>query len=301
MVKVTGLPLIRQGSSKDIYDGSSIRKDHVVFHFTDYFSVLDRGRAPWPIPGLGAERAAITIRCFEHLRACAIPNHYVEQLTEDAILVKAAAIPEMNQVLSLDGRRVIPVEVLWRIEATKKFIGRYMRGEMSAERCSLKTGQVLKEGYIFDPVFVECSTKFENPDRYIDDVEVERIAGLTSVQREQLYHLTRQAAKALSVLFSLKLRVRTGKFEILQTGRGWFELGDSISPDELEFVGGYDKNILRDYYKDTFPEWIEKLDVAKERYKNQRDMWPEYPGRPTDEVMARLLSSYRYVGEVIGC
>ena len=233
MVKVSKLALIRQGSSKDIYDGSLIRKGHLVFHFTDYFSVLDRGRAPWPIPKLGKERAAITVRCFEHWRECGIQNHFVEQLSEDAILVKAAAIPEMNQQLLFEGRRVLPVEVLFRIEATKKFVHRYIAGDISPATTNLKMGEVLKDGYIFDPIFVECSTKFESPDRYINNDEVEQIAGITSLQCEQLYHQTRQAAQSLSILFSSKLLVRTGKFEFLQTGKGWFELGDSISPDEL--------------------------------------------------------------------
>jgi phosphoribosylaminoimidazole-succinocarboxamide synthase len=301
MAKVSDLPLIRQGSAKDIYDGSSIRKDHLVFHLTDSFSVLDRGRAPWTIPGLGKERTAITVRVFQHWNDCGVSNHFVEQIADDAILVKAASVTEMSQTLSFEGRRVTPVEVLYRIEATPKFVKRFISGDIKPVRANLKMGEVLKNGYVFNPIFVECSTKFENPDRYIEDVEVERIAGITSAEREQLYDLTRNAAKALSVLFSPKLKIRTGKFEFLQTSKRWFELGDTVSPDELEFVGGYDKNILRDYYKDTFPHWIEKLDVAKKQHKNERHLWPEYPGRPTEEVMARLLSGYRYVGEVIGC
>lgn len=295
------LPLIRSGSSKDVLDASSIREKHLALHFSDRFSVFDRGAAPWHIKGLGKTRAAIAVRCFEHFHNCVIATHYAGQLSEETILVKAAEIPELNQVLSLEERRILGVEVLFRFFGTKKFAERYMRGEIAKERFNFKVGEVLKEGYVFNPIFVECSTKFEEQDRYLSDEEAGKIAGITTLQREHMYQFVRNASQALSVLFGTTLGLRTGKFELILTRDSTFEIADSISPDELEFAAGFDKNIMRDFYKTKYPEWIVQLEEAKQTHRTDKSEWPAYPGPPTDEIMKLMLFGYEKVAEVIGC
>ena len=262
--------------------------------------MFDRGSAPWPVPGLGAVRAAIAVRCFKHLHDCGIATHYVKQISENTILVKAASIKELGQTSSYEERRLLGIEALFRFFGTKKFAQRYMRGEISGERFNFKVGEVLKEGYVFSPTFVECSTKFEEQDRYLSDEEAEKIACISNVQRTHMYAFVREASQALSLLFGPTLGLQTGKFELILTRDGGFEIADSISPDELEFATGFDKNILRNFYKTKYPEWIEKLEEAKRSHPMDKTHWPAYPGPPSDEIMKQMLAGYEKVAEVIG-
>jgi phosphoribosylaminoimidazole-succinocarboxamide synthase len=292
---------LRSGSSKDIYHMMIAGNDYILMDFTDGFSVFDRGRAPWNIAGLGELRKAIASRCLRYMSSYGVKTHFLEDFDKSSIIVKAAAIPELDQKISLHGRRVLGVEVLWRNTVTEKFVGRVKSKKVTLDRFFLKDTQPLLPGAHFEDIFVECSTKFEETDRYLSDHEASLIARISPDALQDMYAFARRASQELSELFGPELVLMTGKFEIILTDDQKFEIADSISPDELEIEGGFDKNILRDWYKINHPDWIEALKLAKCQYPNDKSAWPEYPAPPPQEIMKKIVDSYTHVANVIGC
>ncbi len=293
--------LLRRGSSKDIWsvDGEP---GQLEFVFSNRVSVFDVGPIPVEFEGLGQLRCAISGKIFQILEGAGANTHYIYH-RGDKMRVYSAAIPEKNFLSTgHGGRRVLPVEILFRYEITAKLLRRIESGSVdrSSVEVWLSGGNNLKVGARFDPAFVECSTKWQDSDEYISDAAA---AELSKVSLEELKHIYRDCRKAASVLRNFFRQagfdLRDGKFEILRP----FCFADSISPDEVRLVGqdgkNYDKEPVRRWYETNQPEWKNRLDWAKVTYPDDRAMWPSYEAIPPKEVIDEQLRLYETVAKAI--
>jgi phosphoribosylaminoimidazole-succinocarboxamide synthase len=308
--------LERRGSSKDIWKtlGDKGEVTGVYFVFSDRVSVFDVGPLPVLFPGLGQLRCAISGRMFQALNSAEFNTHYVSHDIELARMdVKPINIPAFTPPVDYGDVAVgtmLPVEFLCRRMLTQKFIGRIERGEV--DRAYIEKLMVFSEFHestVLNPPFVECSTKYEDADRYITNTEAAELIGKDEVW------LTKYCYPRVEAIFGFLhgffrseggFLIRDGKIEMAVMFDGRVIMVDSISPDELGLIDAVgrlaDKNILRLYIIEHYPEWYSALEKAKKLYPRDKSKWPPYP---KDLVLPKeLLNEYiektRQVAEAIG-
>lgn len=313
--------LERRGSSKDVWKvlGHDREVTDVYFVFSERVSVFDAGPLPQTFPGLGQLRCAISGRIFQALNNAGFNTHYLSHDIESArMYVKPVNIPAMAPPINYGDAAVgtmVPVELLCRRMITKKFLGRIkpfkglLQGEVNQSRIEKLLSGELREMAVMDPMFVECSTKYEAADVYLTDNEA---AKLVEQNVEWLTDVCYPFVRKLFKFFYTFLRstgrllLIDGKIEIALLWDGTPMLVDSASPDELGLMDSEgllaDKNILRFYIMEHYPEWYAKLEEAKELYPTDKSKWPGYP--PDLFLPRELINAYvektRQVAQAIG-
>ncbi|MFB6093866.1 MAG: phosphoribosylaminoimidazolesuccinocarboxamide synthase [Halanaeroarchaeum sp.] len=255
------------------------------FVFTDDYSVFDWGKMPDEIPRKGASLATMGADNFERLEEAGIATHY-RGVVQDGAERRLAAVTEpptemaiaLTQVPDLpfaDGsydyaayheaageNYLVPLEVVFRNVVP---VGSSLRSRTSPADYGLD-----REAWPDEPVdlpepVIEFSTKYEEQDRYLDRAEADRIAGaadvgaLASLAREVNRIVTDRASETGFVH-------QDGKIEVLYHG-GDLRVADVVGTfDENRF--SYDgqqvsKEVLRQYYRRTDPEWVEAVSAAK--------------------------------------
>jgi phosphoribosylaminoimidazole-succinocarboxamide synthase len=261
------------------------------FVFTDRYSVFDWGEMPDHVPRKGASLCTMGAHNFEVLEAEGVPTHYrgvyspeVRGGDRPVDLASCPAPPtamaiELTQVPALPylggdeydydayhgaaGENfLIPLEIVFRNTVP---VGSSLRSRGSPADYGLDA-DTWPEGTVElpEPV-VEFSTKYEEQDRYLDRSEAERIAGaaeltdLESVALAVNEVLNRQAE-------ALGFHHEDGKIECLYH-EGTVTVADVVGTfDENRFA--YDgqevsKEVIRQYYRRTDPEWVGAVSDAK--------------------------------------
>ena len=195
---------------------------------------------------------------------------------------------------------------------------RVERGEIDRQQVErLTTLGDWREGSRLDPPFIECSTKFETADRYLSDSEaVEVIAETLTIPVpfrktdhdwliDYCYHDVKHLFRFLYQFFkSSGFLLMDGKVEAALTNLNHIMFVDSISPDELRLIGpdgrSYDKDPVREWYKDTFPDWYAELLSVKAAFPGDKSKWPTYPDVPPQSVIDDMVDRYRTVAAEIG-
>ena len=255
------------------------------FVFTDDYSVFDWGSMPDEIPGKGASLCTMGAHNFELLDLNHVPVHY-EGVVEDGEVVElgeATAPPremaiELTQVpeLPYDGgsydydayheaageNYLIPLEIVFRNTVP---VGSSLRTRRDPGEFGLDEEEWPDEAVDLPEPVVEFSTKYEEQDRYLGREAADRIAGAGSVDAlEELalavnHIVTQHAADAGFVH-------EDGKIECLYH-RGTVKVADVVGTfDENRFsFDGQEvsKEVVRQYYRRTDPEWVEAVGDAK--------------------------------------
>ncbi len=302
--------LERRGSSKNIWKvlGDNGEVVQLYFEFSDRVSVFDIGPIPVGFTGLGRLRCAIAGKLFQALNSAGHNTHYISHDVKSArMYVQPVNIP----ALSIDygvvsSFNLMPVELLCRLALTKKFMGRVERGEVDRRRVErLMMFPNWHEGVHLDPPFVECSTKFEEADRYLSDAEAARLICIGHRQLLGHYEVVEKVFKLFNNLFrSSGFVLIDGKLEAaLSKFDGSLMFVDSISPDELRLIGSdgrsYDKDPVRQWYQETFPDWYAELTAIKEAFPNDKSQWPTYPALPPSAIIEDMVGRYQAVAEAV--
>jgi len=290
------------------------------FVFTDRYSVFDWGEMPDHVPQKGASLCTMGAHNFEVLEAEGVPTHYrgvygpeVRGGDRPVDLASCAAPPtamaiELTQVPELpylgDGEYdydayhdaagdnfLIPLEVVFRNTVP---VGSSLRSRGSPADYGLDTDAWPEETVDLPEPVVEFSTKYEEQDRYLDRSEADRIAGaadladLESVALAVNDVLNRQAE-------SRGFRHEDGKIECLCHG-GTIKVADVVGTfDENRFA--YDgqevsKEVIRQYYRRTDPEWVEAVSAAKSRAKREGVAdWRELCDRAPESLPEAVLDT----------
>lgn len=188
---------------------------------------------------------------------------------------------------------VIPAEIIYREELPKgsSVFKRLARGTLTREEMDLdhdpQVGERLK------PPFIDVSTKYEKQDRYPGWTEISRLAGLNN---RELISVKENCKIACQIMKEeaekVELRSQDGKIELGFDSTGRLIFVDVLgTPDESKYafvVGGREfnpnKEIIRDYYRLTQPDWVEEIEKAKREHPGD---WKRYVTRspnplPTD-------------------
>lgn len=299
---------VRHGSSKDVIMPEPSRwAREIQLLFTDRFSVFDVGKVPYEIEDMGAFRHAIAVRMFALLSSCSIPNHFKRSFASKKITVEPFCIDELGQYFDHARGKIVPLEIIDRQEVTEPLL---VRAAINAELLGKMQARVrgpMVVGTRFTSPLIECTTKFEPIDRRLSDLEAIKIARLGEASYTEMCGLVAKASTILTEFFAFRGYNRIdGKWEVAITYDGpTFVIVDSYSPDEMRLIGpdgrSYDKDPLRNWYKDNFPGWIASLEAAKREWPKDKARWPAYPKTvPPTAVLDDLRERYRMVAEAIG-
>jgi phosphoribosylaminoimidazole-succinocarboxamide synthase len=258
-----------------------------VFRFTDDYSVFDWGKMPDTIPRKGESLCTMGAYHFEVLDTNHVPTHYRGVLAagdDEVVELGALENPPREMAISLtqvpdlpyeDGaydyetyheaagtNYLIPLEIVFRNTVPP---GSSVRERYDPAEFGLGMDEWPEGGVELPEPAVEFSTKFEAQDRYLAREEASEIAGRAALDRlEELalavnHLLTRQAERGGFVH-------EDGKIECYYY-EGTIAVADVCGTfDENRF--SYDgqevsKEVLREYYERTHPEWVEAVNGAK--------------------------------------
>ncbi|MEF8807450.1 phosphoribosylaminoimidazolesuccinocarboxamide synthase [Natronomonas sp.] len=263
-----------------------------AFVFTDDYSVFDWGKMPDSIPNKGASLCAMGAANFETLEAEGIPTHYrgVVATSGEVVPLDETAAPPREMAIDLtrvpdlphEGREydytafheeagenyLIPLEIVFRNTVP---VGSSLRSRADPADFDLDFEAWPDEPIDLPEPVVEFSTKYEESDRYLTRDNADYIAGeadvddLEAVAREVNDIVTEKAAEA-------GLKHEDGKIECLYFD-GEIRVADVVGTfDENRF--SYEgqqlsKEVVRQYHKRTQPEWVEAVDAAKARAKEE--------------------------------
>jgi phosphoribosylaminoimidazole-succinocarboxamide synthase len=253
------------------------------FAFTDDYSVFDWGAMPDRIPEKGRSLCTMGAFNFERLEAAGVPTHY-RGVGPDAVpLGEADAAPrelaiDLVQVPDLPfsageydydayhgaagTNYLIPLEIVFRntVPVGSSLRDRGDPGDYGLDHDSWPDGPV----DLPEPV-VEFSTKYEEQDRYLDRSAAERIAGAAGV--DALDDLAREVNRVVTDRAAETGFVHEdGKIECCYVD-GEIRVADVVGTfDENRFAYAdqeVSKEVVRQYYKRTHPEWVEAVSEAK--------------------------------------
>ncbi|MFB6091315.1 MAG: phosphoribosylaminoimidazolesuccinocarboxamide synthase [Halobellus sp.] len=296
------------------------------FVFTDQYSVFDWGEMPDLIPKKGASLCTMGAYNFERLQEAEIPTHYVgvydpdsdPDATDPVALDDCDAPPtemaiELTQVPDLPylgddeydydtyhdaagENYLIPLEIVFRNRVP---VGSSLRSRGSPEEYGLDRGGWPDEAVDLPEPVVEFSTKYEEQDRYLSRSEADRIAGAADLDDLEALAL------AVNDLLNREAEERgfvheDGKIECLYHD-GEVRVADVVGTfDENRF--SYDgqevsKEVVRQYYKRTDPEWVEAVSAAKSRAREEgvadwRGLCDRSPDPLPDDVLQAVSDLY---------
>lgn len=292
----------RSGSSKDIHEvveGAKIVALDIVS--SGRVSIFDRGPMPFDFGQIGVYRTAMSGKIFQALCDAGLKTHYLSHDVETATTrVRPFNIYEIGVQYEGAVGRVIPLEVLYRLEITDVMLERALGDEEFAQKLRERaSGETVVGKRLLRPL-IECSTKFEPQDRYLSDEEAIKLAKLGEVTFNKMVDLAEKGALIVADLFaSYGYRLVDGKWEFGITYDGPNILFvDGLSLDEVRAFcpdgKRCDKEVLRIEAKRQNPEWVESLKAAKLAWPDKKDCWPEYPlDLITEEFITDFVGRYK--------
>ncbi len=263
------------------------------FVFTDAYSVFDWGQMPDTIPGKGQSLCTMGALTFERLEAADVPTHYRGVAGEagvgtleacetppDEMAIELTRVPELPYedgaydygafYDAVDSHYLIPLEIVFRNEVP---IGSSLRKRTEPGDHGLSLADWPEERVELAAPIVEFSTKFEESDRYLDDEEANEIAGEADV--DDLREIARTVNEVITDRAAdVGLTHLDGKIECLYHD-GTIKVADvtgTLDENRFAFDGRQvSKEVLRQYYARTDPEWVEAVGAAK-REARERDI-----------------------------
>lgn len=270
------MELIYRGSVKDLYK----KENHLVFKYSNRYSVFDWGEMPDDIPHKGEALASMAASFFEYLKSQGIPSHYIGTAGADLIEVKSVDVhrPDWKNDhydYSVYKNRpincLVPLEVIFR-----KHLGQGNSLEARLKKnpaylADLGLATLPQGAASFDPPVVEFSTKLETSDRYLTRQEMTEMNVASAQELKSLKEYTIKVVEKLDSLFaSFGVKLWDGKLEYafgepVSPDQRALLLVDSIGPDELRLT--YEglplsKEFLRQIYRNT--EWADAVKKSKE-------------------------------------
>jgi len=267
------------------------------FVFTDQYSVFDWGEMPDHVPKKGASLCTMGAYNFERLAEADVPTHYAGVYRADGAEDSAAVALddcdeaptemaiELTQVPELpylgDGaydydayhedageNYLIPLEIVFRNTVP---VGSSLRSRGSPAEYGIDAAEWPDEVVDLPEPVVEFSTKYEEQDRYLSRPEADRIAGIADLDALE------DLALAVNDVLNRRAEERgfvheDGKIECLYHD-GEIRVADVVGTfDENRFsYRGQEisKEVVRQYYKRTNPEWVEAVSDAKSRSREE--------------------------------
>ncbi|MGZ3769378.1 MAG: phosphoribosylaminoimidazolesuccinocarboxamide synthase [Bdellovibrio sp.] len=276
------MELIYKGSVKDLYK----KNDHLLFEYSNRYSIFDWGEMPNEIPFKGEALASMAASFFEYLKNNGVSSHYIGTSGPNSIEVNAV---QVHRPKWMEGSYdysfyktnpthcLVPLEVIFRKHLGQ---GNSLEGRLKKNPAYLKDlglTDIPNSTTTFNPALIEFSTKLETSDRYLTLHEIHEMNILSDKELQNLRTQTQTIVTKLDHLFaSFGVKLWDGKVEFGfgdkdSQGTRSLILVDSIGPDELRLT--YEglplsKEFLRQIYGNT--SWNEAVKKSKEIAKERK-------------------------------
>ena len=296
------------------------------FVFTDRYSVFDWGEMPDHVPRKGASLCTMGAHNFEVLEAEGVPTHYrgvygpevrggdrpvdldacAAPPTAMAIdLTQVPALPYLGSEYDYNAYHdaagenfLIPLEIVFRNTVP---VGSSLRSRGSPADYGLDADTWPDETVDLPEPVVEFSTKYEEQDRYLDRAAADRIAGAADLDELE------SVALAVNDVLNRQAEAQgfhheDGKIECLYH-EGTIEVADVVGTfDENRFAyqgQEVSKEVIRQYYRRTDPEWVEAVSAAKSEasaegvadWRELCDRTPEPLPEPVLDAVSELYAA----------
>lgn len=291
-----------------------------AFVFTDAYSVFDWGQMPDEIPGKGQSLCTMGATTFERLEDAGIATHYLGvggpedpvsldacERPPDEMAIDLTHVPDLpfdNGAYDYDAfyantgsHYLIPLEIVFRNQVP---IGSSLRNRSVPEDHDLSFAEWPEEAVELAAPIIEFSTKFEESDRYLTTEEADRIAGVASI--EDLRAVAREVNTVINQhTKDVGLTHLDGKIECLYHD-GSIKIADvtgTLDENRFAFNGHQlSKEVLRQYYARTDPDWVDAVTEAKDRAKREgiadwRDLCTKSPETLPSEMVELASDMYR--------
>lgn len=268
------------------------------FTFSDRYSVFDWGEMPDHIPYKGKALCFTSAYFFKQLEKAGIKTHYTNggyaEPGSDSYFL--GGIPSNKMTIKLvnmirPDKKTSSIDDFLFYDYSKfqdselmnfliplEFIYRNGLPEGSSVFKRLKDGSLTihdlgldhepQPGEVFAQPYFDVSTKLEEGDRYLSWDEARKISGMTAREVKQLQERMLYMNNIISNSAEVAGMINwDGKFEFAFDSNGELMVVDTLGTlDESRFT--YDgqhvsKEINRQHYKRTQPEWVEQIDKAK--------------------------------------
>lgn len=226
-----------------------------IFEFTDDYSVFHYGKMPDQIDGKGEAIARMAAMNFGLFAAHGIETHFRRVVGPRQIEFELLRILDPAVAPIPEGERnyFIPLQVVFRnsLPPGSSVFRRISRGV--ATPAQFGWSRLPEPGTVLDGPVIEFMTKLEEIDRFIDETEARRLAGLSESQMTIVKQLTGAVNEVITCQAGLiDLHHADGKLEFGINDRGTIMLVDVAgTPDENRFLfDGCDigKQIMRNFY-----------------------------------------------------
>ena len=289
--------LVRHGKVKDFFvDRGNAPTDYrfgtgKMGWYEDKYSLFDYGRFPQEIPGKADAMYKETVHFFDLLNEEGIPNHFVNDMGNNEVMVRVARIPPNYGWIKPGetGIYLIPIEVVFSqyVTPVASLHGRLRSGKVRPEDYGLDHAPGKDETIVLDKPRVTMSTKIETVDRYESEIgkDLGELAGLVGNEKDRLreialvtYDTIKRDAEDVGII------VADGKIECLMgPGRNIY-VGDScLTWDENRLLhmlpdGRYvdlSKQFPRNIY--TINGYKAQLKEAQKEFPEDKSKWPKPP------------------------
>lgn len=289
-----------------------------VFNFSDRYSVFDWGEMPDTIPDKGAATAILGAYFFEKLGKLGIKTHY-KGLLENNISKNLDDLSRPSKFMTIDLVNVhqpiinngiydysvykqltdnflIPLEIIYRntLPAGSSVFKRLAKGEIKFTDLGLSS-EPQPDTKLQVP-FIDFSTKLEITDRYISELEAQKISDLDNYEIDTLKEITFEINNIISSEYSKINAINLdGKIETAFNTKREIMLVDVLGTlDECRFeLNGLhlSKEVARIYYRGS--DWYNETERAKEK---DRQNWKKECKLQPEPLPTRFktLLSYMY-------
>ena len=300
--------MVNKGSTRVVWVGNL---GELIMVMSRNLSALDVGTCSHRFPGIDMARIDFAEKFFAMLDEHNITHNFVYRIDRRTVAVRefrryklqSGIYSLMSALSGVDNGRLLPLECLVRLEVAKRgFLDRLEDSDdpLTPERLGVSSSDELSVGSRLDPIYVEFSTKLEQPkDRYIDDDEAMKISGVTSEQLDNIKTIARRIAVLLSRQASKNgFNLKDLKLEFAIGCNGDVIVADLMSPDETRMVDedgfSYDKDIFRDWLESVGFTALVKQAREEAKVNGHDPIYPEYP-HVTSATSKAVSNGYRAV------
>lgn len=295
---------IRTGKVKEVY---AVDDKTLEFVFTDNISVFDK-IIPSQIPHKGETLCRTAKYWFTLLEKKGIKNHFIEYLPPNRVRVKRFnIITDYSKIHEDTTNYLIPLEVICRHYAAGSLMDRVKKGKITAEDLGFPKGHEVKYGEKLPRPYLETTTKLEEHDRELDEVEAKDIAGLTDKDYKGILDtvlavdkvIGEEAAKRKLIHCDGKKEFGYDEHRNLMVIDTFGTLDEDRWWDSDEYANGnvveLSKEFVRQYYREI--GYHAKLMEAREKGLPEPDI-PALPQDIIDRVSKLYIDMYeRITGE----
>jgi len=293
------LQFIRAGSAKDIY---RVDESDIAFRFTNFFSVFDRGRASYPIPGKALAMCACAVKSFRIAEEIGVPTHFVEQLDPVTIRIKEVQLIADRALTAQDQNYLVPAEFIYRLRVAGSIDRDFHSGKKKPEHYGLSVGVIPVVGTPFPYPIKHLTTKLESVDRDLTEEEVCRLAGITMEDLDHYWAMIDRLIGACSLeMARCGYTLLDGKVEPLMGPGRRKMIGDVFcTPDEDRPVPTEKlrQGIIEHYSKEFIRQKLIEMRYY-DRLKAARDKGEEEPPIPElpEETIWEISRRYKALAE----